>query len=289
MTSGRFINSPERMIEAVRRYGIIPLFRGSVPGWSIQELTAPGCWFDDDEGMLGPWDWKVDVVREGDIAYGKFLGGKAAFATLPWYRELMRWRRSLERYRVALGEDVGVGAGKGRRAALARRKPATNAEKLMKIYAPVALKAVREAGALGSKELRLLCGQAVTDAQIKSLGPRYTPLLTPAPKKNVMDSIVQFLQMGTWIVVGDITRVYRGPNLTYNGWQLASNTTPEELFGEMAPAGGGPTWARRFEEATAAHSPAIDDGNPTAARGRIIAHVQSMCPGAGREALEKLI
>ena len=96
----------QKMIEAVHRFGIIPFFKGAVSGWSIEELTAPGCWFDDgpDSVVLGPWDWKIDVVREGNIAYGKFLGGKAAFATVQWYKELMNWRRSLPRYRMALGE-----------------------------------------------------------------------------------------------------------------------------------------------------------------------------------------
>ena len=76
-------------------------------GWSIEEMTAPGCWFTDEEegGTLGPWDWKIEAVREGDIAYGKYLGGKAAFATVEWYRELMNWRRSIPKYRMALGES----------------------------------------------------------------------------------------------------------------------------------------------------------------------------------------
>ena len=102
----RVIDSPERMIEVIRENGIIPFFRCGVPGWSIEEMTAPGCWFTDEEdgGTLGPWDWKIEAVREGDIAYGKFLGGKAAFATVEWYRELMNWRRSIPKYRMALGE-----------------------------------------------------------------------------------------------------------------------------------------------------------------------------------------
>ena len=83
------------MVEAVREMGIIPFFTCHIPGYSIQEMTAPGCWFGGDDDPLGPWDWKIDCVRSGDIAYGKFLcGGKAAFATVKWYKELMNIRRA---------------------------------------------------------------------------------------------------------------------------------------------------------------------------------------------------
>ena len=100
----RPIDSPEAMVAAIRHFGILPFFRCGIPGWSVEECTAPGCWFFEDDAILGPWDWKIDAVREGDIAYGKFLGGKAAFATAAWYKELMNWRRSQPRWRMALGE-----------------------------------------------------------------------------------------------------------------------------------------------------------------------------------------
>ena len=274
--SYRTIDSPERMIEVIRKYGIIPFFRSGVPGWSIEEMTAPGCWFTDEEdgGTLGPWDWKIEVVQAGDIAYGKFLGGKAAFATVDWYRELMNWRRSIPKYRMALGE---------------RYKASTSSEKLMKFLSPVALSAIKEAGALEAHELRLLCSGAVTPAFVRSMGAKYKPLLTPGVKKGIMDSVVQFLQMGTWTVIGDIQRVYRGPDLHYNGWQRASNTTPDELFGSagaQAPAEG-PSWARRFEEATGA--PQTPIRSPEESRERIISHIEEVFPDADRRTLLKLV
>ena len=54
-------------------------------------MTRPGFRFDDDDAGLGLWDWKTDAVLQGDIAYGKFIGGKAAFATVEWYAHLMNW------------------------------------------------------------------------------------------------------------------------------------------------------------------------------------------------------
>ena len=240
------------MITVIREYGIIPFFRNSVPGWSIEEKTAPGCWFDDDEGELGPWDWKIDCVRTGDIAYGKFLGGKAAFATVQWYRHLMAWRRSQPKYRMALGE---------------RYTATSSGERLMKVLAPAALAAIRESGALEAKDLRRVCSEAVTPSLVRSLGAKYKPLLRPSVKKNIVDSVVQFLQMGTWSVIGDFERVYRGPDLTYSGWQHASNTTPDELF-EISPETGLP---------------------PEESREAIITHVMSLVPSAERNSLLKLI
>ena len=64
----------------------------------------------DEEGTLGPWDRKIECVRAGDIAYGKFLcGGKAAFATIRWYRELMNIRRAAHEPDAAGAQDsVGI-------------------------------------------------------------------------------------------------------------------------------------------------------------------------------------
>ena len=253
MNEVRPIDSPEAMIAAIRHYGILPFFRSGIPGWSVEELTAPGCWiFEDDEAVLGPWDWKIDAVREGDIAYGKFLGGKAAFATVPWYQELMHWRRSLPRWRMALGE---------------RFRTATRHDKLMKVLAPLALDAIRTAGALESRELRMICARGLTPGQLRTLGADYQKKLTPVVRKNVMDSVVQFLQMGTWTVIGDFEREYRGPDLHYAGWQRASNTTPDELFALTEFAASKPEQSRQ----------------------RIIAHISAFFPSADLKTLMRLV
>ncbi len=81
------------MHDLILEYGIIAFFENPIPGFSVEDHTSPDNWFHDD--FLGPWDWKIECVQSGDIAYGKFLwGGKAAFASVEVYRELMNWRRS---------------------------------------------------------------------------------------------------------------------------------------------------------------------------------------------------
>ena len=95
------VTGPEAMIETIMELGIVPFFENRIPGYSIEEMTPAGNWFDGDADIAAtPWDWKIACVQTGEIAYGKFLcGGKAAFATLEWYRELRNWRQAQERYR----------------------------------------------------------------------------------------------------------------------------------------------------------------------------------------------
>ncbi|MGX8708490.1 MAG: AlkZ-related protein, partial [Bacteroidales bacterium] len=92
--------SAETMLGAIEALGIVPFFENPILGYSIEEMTPRENWFDGQEDLrLTPWDWKIPCVQSGDVAYGKFLwGGKAAFATVEWYAELMNWRRSQEKY-----------------------------------------------------------------------------------------------------------------------------------------------------------------------------------------------
>ena len=100
------INGPQAMVEAVLEIGIIPFFANAVRGYSIEEMTPAEHWFDSDD--LGPWDWKIECVQSGQIAYGKFLySGKASFASVEFYRELMNYRRSLPKYQAA-GPQITV-------------------------------------------------------------------------------------------------------------------------------------------------------------------------------------
>ena len=166
----------ETMLEVIRWAGIIPLSESIIPGWSIEEHTPVEFWFGDDE--LGPWDWKIHCVQSGDVAYGKFvLGGKAAFATVDVFRELMNWRRSLPKYAP------------------------DDRQKRILAY-------LEENGTIGIKDVRTMLGI----------------------KKLEADAIIADMQRKTRVVTGDITRVYRGQDLHYNGWQTCSYCTPEALF-----------------------------------------------------------
>lgn len=313
------IYSGESMIERIRELGIVPLFRSGVPGYSIEEMTSPDCWFTTSD-QLGPWDWKVEAVQQGDIVYGKILGGKAAFATLEWYQHLMNYRRSLPRYRVALGE---TGGPIKKSPTTSKKSKPTRSEILMKHLAPAALNYIKVYGSGEARDLRQAISKAVTPALLRALGPAYKANLTPVVKKSISDTVVQFLEMGTWIIAGDIRRVYRGPNLEYHGWQRASLARPEDLYGltigtdngtsDGADTGAGndigqkatattsavhtshsdspiPSWARRFEEPEPVCSTQSPFSyTPEQSRDILVGHIKNLFPDYEKEILKMIL
>lgn len=78
------------LADAVQRFGFLPLFKNSVPGFSVEEHAAPAAWFGGGEGV---WEWKGPVIRETSCAYGKLFEKKAAFVSREWFPELANYRR----------------------------------------------------------------------------------------------------------------------------------------------------------------------------------------------------
>ena len=224
------IVSAETMYRTIMDYGIIPFFENIIPGYSVEELTPRRYWFDGEEGILGPWDWKIDCVQSGDIVYGKFLGGKAAFATVEWYRELRAWR---------LGNPTP-------------QKPQD----------AVILDHIATNGAITIKEVRTLLGV----------------------KKSAADAAISRLQMQCRVVTGDLQRVYRGEDLHYNGWQVASFTTPEALY--ETPSFAGLTGESPFGPKT---DPLSTEGTPADSLDRLLTHIASVSGYSDRKTLLKLI
>ena len=263
------VYSPESMINAIKEIGIIPFSKNIVPGWSIQEITDPDFWFTTSD-QLGPWDWKVEAVHEG-IVYGKFIGGKAAFATLEAYSHLMNWRRSLPKYRIAV-----CGASEMK-----------NLEERIAAYlSPTLLNCICERESLESSEIKNLLEDRVPQETRKLVGGCIEKYLIPNIKRPAIDLLLQYLEMGTWTIVGDITRVYKGPNCEYKGWQKNSITTPELLFGSFSQPSENPSWARHLEPCT--ENAILADCTPEESREILISMVEKFYPGT-RKKLEKLI
>ena len=130
-------------------------------------MTDPEYWFTSSD-QLGPWDWKISVIRERDIAYGKFLGGAAGFATTEFYRHMMNYRRSLPQYRIVLGEDFHA---------------TKQNEILMKVLAPVAFNLIKERGAVESREIRESMTSAVSLQLLDSVTESCRANLAPTVKK----------------------------------------------------------------------------------------------------------
>lgn len=268
------VDCASRMIEAIRRFGIIPFFRNKIPGWSIEELTAAGHWFgsEEDGGSLGPWDWKIEAVREGDIAYGKFLGAKAAFATVEWYRHLMNWRRSIPKYNMVYRNGY---------------QALNHNEKLAKILSPTLLDALNESGSLESRDIRKILKERTSREELSTVGGCMEKYLIPEIKKQAVDSLLQFMEMGTWTVIGDFTRVYKGPNLEYKGWQRSSVTTPDELFRSFETGDQEPFWAKYINESPSGMLEVTE--TPEQSREILTAHIVDICGEEYRKIAESLI
>lgn len=92
MQTDWIIRTRQDLCDAVERLGIVPLFRNSIPGFSVEEHVAPEAWFDS--GQDGVWEWKGPVIRETGCAYGRFFEKKTAFVRADWFAELANFRRS---------------------------------------------------------------------------------------------------------------------------------------------------------------------------------------------------
>ena len=75
----------------VNEVGMIPLFRGPVPGFSVEELTAEGYWFSDE--VEGPWNWRMELAASREIAYARLFRGKYGFVSPEMYPHLANYRR----------------------------------------------------------------------------------------------------------------------------------------------------------------------------------------------------
>lgn len=90
---GRFsftIQTKQDLIDAVRELGFLPLFKNSIPGFSVEENVEPAIWFGSEPG---PWEWKGPVIRETGCAYGKFFEQKAVFISRDWFPDFANYRR----------------------------------------------------------------------------------------------------------------------------------------------------------------------------------------------------
>ena len=202
------IDSRETLEKAAVSLGLLPFFPNNVRGLSVQELCLPGMLFGGnyDEGC---WEWKGPVIRKKTTAYGKFFRRKAGFVSLDLLPDFLNYRRAV--YPV---------------------KPGSTDEMLLEI--------IRENDSLTSTELKHL---------IFGRRKRTSPDEVPDNEDNVfkvgksksLESPLQRLQMGGWIIISDFEYKTTKRGERY-GWGVARYSTPELNFGEglILPAGRSP-------------------------------------------------
>ena len=86
------IRTLEQLLAAVDAFGFLPLFRNSVPGFSLEERTLAAHWWSED-ASVDPWCWRALAAESGKVAYGKFFDKKAGFVSLRWLPRFANWRR----------------------------------------------------------------------------------------------------------------------------------------------------------------------------------------------------
>ena len=86
------IRSWQELINWIDEVGFLPLFRNSVPGFSVEEHVSPLYWWTDDPRQ-DPWKWREIIAGSHQVAYGKFFDKKAGFISLAWLPYFANCRR----------------------------------------------------------------------------------------------------------------------------------------------------------------------------------------------------
>ena len=86
------LHSVDDAIEYINKVGFLPLFRGEIPGFSLEERTEALYWWSGDV-KRDPWEWREIIARRGGVAYGKFYAGKAGFVSREWLPRFVNVRR----------------------------------------------------------------------------------------------------------------------------------------------------------------------------------------------------
>lgn len=86
------IHSVDEAVDYINKIGFLPLFKNSIPGFSLEERTVPEYWWSGDV-KYDSWEWRAVIARGGQIAYGKFFDKKAGFISKEWIPHFANYRR----------------------------------------------------------------------------------------------------------------------------------------------------------------------------------------------------
>ena len=89
-----FIQTKADLIQAINKFGFVPFFINSIPGFSIEEHVSQDTWYDSADGSWKVWEWKGPVIKETGCAYGKFFENKAVFISKEWFPDFANYRRN---------------------------------------------------------------------------------------------------------------------------------------------------------------------------------------------------
>lgn len=86
------LHSAAELTALVEEIGFLPLFPTGLPGFSVAELTEQQPWWSGDPAA-DPWEWRMQIAAQGQLAYAKLFRHKAGFVSREMYPHLVNFRR----------------------------------------------------------------------------------------------------------------------------------------------------------------------------------------------------
>lgn len=230
------IASKNQLEKAVLDYGLLPFFSNRISGFSVEEMAAPGMLFGEESDDYGCWEWKGPVIREQTTAYGKFFRRKAGFVSLQLLPDFLNYRRHT--YPVSPGSTEAM-----------------------------ILNIIREHEGLTSTELKRIVFNSMPHSGKTARNEISETTAYGRPKRTSLESPLQRLQMGGWILIADFEYKYTSRGDRY-GWGVALYSTPEIWLGNLI--------------GTTAHSPqeSLDS---------MVEHLSGKLPGTDRRLIVNLL
>lgn len=87
------LHSVDEAINLIENKGFMTFFKCDIPGLSLEEYTDGKYWWGNN-ATLDPWEWRAEIARRGNIAYGKFFENKNGFISLEWLADFVNYRRN---------------------------------------------------------------------------------------------------------------------------------------------------------------------------------------------------
>ncbi len=192
------LQSMEHLTELINEYGFFPFFISPIPGFSVIDAT-PGVWQHD--GSDGPWQWKGPMLRDRNLAYGKFFNRKHGYISMEWFPHFWNYR-STKNY-----------------------APDPDTAALDDIVAQT----IAAEGHLNTKQI--LPAMGIPTGRRKRQADELVDQSGPAVKIS-LDPILGRLMMEVRIVTEDFDYDVDKHGHQY-GWGIARYTTPELMFGNI--------------------------------------------------------
>lgn len=92
-TDPKRLKTQEDLILILRKIGFIPLFANSITGFSVEERTIETAWWTGD-AKTDPWEWRILLSSNPEVAYGKFFDKKAGFIHRDFFPLFANYRRN---------------------------------------------------------------------------------------------------------------------------------------------------------------------------------------------------